>query len=495
MKPPVLPVSAILILIMFGFLPSASVSSANSTTSVSLTSSANPVVSYQFVTFTATVSGSNGSVPDGELVAFLVNGNAIFTNTTTAGVATVSTAFSPAGSYQVIASYAGDASNSASNSTVLVETVNLIPTAVSLTSSANPSFSGEHVTFTATVSATSDIVPEGDSVTFLDGSSVIGTSATSSGNAIFTTPSLIVGSHNITAAFSSDGTFAASTSSPAISQVVNALSIPAIPSVTATAISSGTITVSWTPSYSAAGYNIYGSTSASGPFTLVGSTAGSSFDSTGLIPNTTYYFEVSATNGAGTSGLSSQVSATTLLGGKATSCSNLWSCNFTLTVGSATGFVNIHSGSVSFRLPGETNTTNAGNVYSITYTQRGYYHVTGKFVTTDVNTGKVVKFVTDVWITARGHSGRGVGVTYSLHNGTITYTLTGQDPTATTVACNPSNFAAGHSTTCTVTVTQDRLHQSSDRYRLIRSGVLRNFQRRWDVHPIVRQLFRGVPDQ
>ena len=432
-------------------------------TAVSLSSSANPVVSYRFVTLTATVSASNGTVPDGDLVTFFVNNSPRFTNTTTAGVATMSTAFSPAGSFQIIAWYQGDASNSPSNSTALVETVNLIPTAVSLTSSANPSFAGEPVKFTATVSATNDsYIPDGDIVTFLDGGSVIGTSATSYGSATFTTPSLSVGSHNVTAAFSSDGTLAASTSTPAISQVVNALSTPAVPAgVTANAISSGTIAVSWAPSYSAASYGIYRSTSAAGPFTLIGSTAGSSFDSTGLTPDTTYYFEVTAANTAGTSGLSSPVSSTTLLGGKATSCTWLWPCNFNLTDGNAAGFVKFIGASVSFELPGETTTTNTGYVGSITYTPHGsYYHVIGKFVATDASTGQVVKFATDVWIIATGHAGRGGGITYSLHNGTITYTLTGQDPTTTTVACNPSSFAAGHSTTCTVTVT-DNTHSAN----------------------------------
>jgi len=453
MRLPVLPVSTILILVMFAFTQSISVASATSPTSVSLTSSANPVVSYQFVTLTATVSGPSGAVPDGESVTFFVNNSPWFTNTTKAGVATMTTAFSPAGSFQAIASYAGDASNPASNSTVLVETVNLIPTAVSLTSSANPSFSGQSITFTAAISAGGIYVPDGDGVTFLDASTVIGTSTTSSGNAIFTTSSLSAGVHNITAVFSSDGTLAASKNS--ISQGVNALSTPATPSgVTATGLSSGTIRVSWAPSYSAASYSIYSSTSASGPFTLIGSTGRSSFNSTGLNPHTAYYFEVSAANSAGISASSSPVSATTLLGGKATSCTGLWPCNFTLTDGSVTGFVKFNGASISFELPGETTTTNAGYVGSITYSPQGsYYHVIGKLMATDASTGQIVKFATDVWILATGHSGRGGGVTYSLHNGTITYTLTGQDPTTTTVSCNPSSFAAGHSTTCTVTVT------------------------------------------
>ena len=85
----------------------------------------------------------------------------------------------------------------------------LVP-ATTLTSSTNPSASGQSVTFTATVAPNSG-TPTG-TVAFLDGTTQLGTGALSSGTATFSTTSLSVGSHSITAVYSGDGNFASSTS-------------------------------------------------------------------------------------------------------------------------------------------------------------------------------------------------------------------------------------------------------------------------------------------
>ena len=57
----------------------------------------------------------------------------------------------------------------------------------------------------------------------------------------------------------------------------------------------------WTPSTSAAGFNIYRSTASAGPFAKINSTlvAGASFADGGLNPNTTYYYQISAVNSVG----------------------------------------------------------------------------------------------------------------------------------------------------------------------------------------------------
>jgi uncharacterized repeat protein (TIGR01451 family) len=81
-------------------------------------------------------------------------------------------------------------------------------TATGLVSSANPSSGGQAVTFTATVTGLS---PTGI-VTFKDGSTVLGTGTLASGVASFTTSSLSVGSHSITAVYAGDATNAPSTS-------------------------------------------------------------------------------------------------------------------------------------------------------------------------------------------------------------------------------------------------------------------------------------------
>ena len=95
-------------------------------------------------------------------------------------------------------------------------TVTVAPTAATtttLTSSPNSSTSTLPVAFTASVSAGSG-TPTG-TVTFLDGSSTLGTVALSSGSATFTTSGgLTTGRHAIQAIYSGDGTFTGSTSAP-----------------------------------------------------------------------------------------------------------------------------------------------------------------------------------------------------------------------------------------------------------------------------------------
>ncbi|WNG43115.1 exoglucanase [Archangium minus] len=82
----------------------------------------------------------------------------------------------------------------------------------------------------------------------------------------------------------------------------------------ATATSSSQISLSWTGSAGATGYNIYRSTSPSVAVTAanrVGTSTTTSFSDTGLTPNTAYYYKVTAFNAALESAASNEVSATT----------------------------------------------------------------------------------------------------------------------------------------------------------------------------------------
>jgi N-acetylneuraminic acid mutarotase len=86
----------------------------------------------------------------------------------------------------------------------------------SLTSSANPATAGSNVTLTATV------VPNSASgaVTFMDGGVPLATVSVGKGGiATFTTSSLSVGSHTLTAAYSGNATYGGSTSL-AVTQVI-----------------------------------------------------------------------------------------------------------------------------------------------------------------------------------------------------------------------------------------------------------------------------------
>ena len=68
----------------------------------------------------------------------------------------------------------------------------------------------------------------------------------------------------------------------------------------------------WPASSGATGYNLMRSTTNGGPYLLIGSLAVTSYSDIDVIPGTTYYYVVSATNSAGSSGDSTQASAVPL---------------------------------------------------------------------------------------------------------------------------------------------------------------------------------------
>lgn len=89
--------------------------------------------------------------------------------------------------------------------------------------------------------------------------------------------------------------------------------IPAAPTgLTATAVSSSQINLSWNASSGATSYSVERSATSGGTFTqIVSGLASPSYSNTGLSSSTTYYYRVKATNSAGTSPASAQASATT----------------------------------------------------------------------------------------------------------------------------------------------------------------------------------------
>jgi hypothetical protein len=98
----------------------------------------------------------------------------------------------------------------------VTQVVNQVSTTLSLTSAPNPSIFGQSVTFTATVSP----VAASGTVTFTEGATVLGTGTLASGVATFSTTSLPVGSHVISATYGGNSTYAGSTSNT-VTQVVN----------------------------------------------------------------------------------------------------------------------------------------------------------------------------------------------------------------------------------------------------------------------------------
>ena len=91
---------------------------------------------------------------------------------------------------------------------------------VKLTSSPNPSKSGEPVTLTASLTSVIDVPPpNGESVTFMQGTTVLGTASINGGVAQLTTSTLPVGTDVITAEYAGDANFANGTSK-LVNQVV-----------------------------------------------------------------------------------------------------------------------------------------------------------------------------------------------------------------------------------------------------------------------------------
>jgi hypothetical protein len=171
-----------------------------------LTSSANPSVFGQAVTFTAAVSSAGGT-PTGN-VTFRSDGSPLGSPVgLTGGLATLQISALPSGTHTVTADYGGDA-NLAPSTGSLTQTVNKAPTTTALTSSINPSRSGQAVTFTATV-ASAGATATG-TVTFANDANTLGTVSLASGQATLTTSALAVGDHTITATYTGDTNLLAS---------------------------------------------------------------------------------------------------------------------------------------------------------------------------------------------------------------------------------------------------------------------------------------------
>src|SRR3989441_933927 len=195
-------------------------------TTTTLSSSPNPSIVDQTVNFVATVVAQNGGSPSGT-VTFKDGANTIGTasvvtcNCASRGTATLPLSTLGAGTHTITAVYGGDVTFTGSTSSAITQTV--LPktaTTTTLNSSLNPSYVGQSVTFTAAVS------PSGASgtVTFYDGTTILGTgSLNSSGQVTFSTSTFPAGPHSITASYNGNTNFPIS-SSTALTQTVNKFS-------------------------------------------------------------------------------------------------------------------------------------------------------------------------------------------------------------------------------------------------------------------------------
>jgi hypothetical protein len=183
-----------------------------SATTATVTSSLNPAVAGQAVTFTGKIK-SSASIPTGT-VTFLDGTTKLGTGTLSSGAVSLQTSSLTAGTHSITVSYAGDSSFKTSVSSALTETVSsasAAATAATVTSSLNPALAGQTVTFAGKISSSGG-TPTG-TVAFLDGGTQIGTGALSSGVAKLQTSSLTAGTHNLTVSYTGNTSFRASISS------------------------------------------------------------------------------------------------------------------------------------------------------------------------------------------------------------------------------------------------------------------------------------------
>jgi len=177
------------------------------------------------------VVASNGVAPTGALT--LHDGvTAIATqNVLPTGSYAFSTSTLAVGTHTLTVAYAGDANNAAAASNPLIVIVQQAPTTTSLATSINPQVVGQNVTLTSTVTSVSPNLT--GSISFQDGATLLGSvSLNASGTAVFTTSSLVFGSHNLTAVYSGDTNHAISTSPGVSEQIVQSASAALTSSVT-----------------------------------------------------------------------------------------------------------------------------------------------------------------------------------------------------------------------------------------------------------------------
>ena len=162
----------------------------------------------QTVIATATVTGL--SLTPAGTVQFTVDRSN--TNVTlSGGVATLSLPSLSAGAHTVSAVYTSSNGYLPATASSVILTVGKTTPAVILTSNLNPTLAQSAITFTAKVTSAAGTPTQ--TVTFLDGTTTIGTGTLSGGVATLTISTLAAGTHSITAAYGGDANFATASSS------------------------------------------------------------------------------------------------------------------------------------------------------------------------------------------------------------------------------------------------------------------------------------------
>jgi len=226
-------------------------------TTLSLTSSVNPSVFGQRITFSANVSvvAPGGGGPSSGTVTFFDNGTMIGSGALGDGPAIFSISTLAVGNHPITATFGGNASFNGSTGTLTgtPQVVNKANTTTVLTTSASPSTFGQSATLTATISPQFGGSPSG-TVTFKSGTTVIGSPvAVSGGTAVLITTALLGGTQNLTAVYSGDTNFTTSTSAPVSFTVNTATSTTLLTTSASPSTFGASVTLTATVSSAAAG--------------------------------------------------------------------------------------------------------------------------------------------------------------------------------------------------------------------------------------------------
>ena len=198
-------------------------------TSVALISSQNPSLVGQPVTFTATVTNNDGTALTGltGTVTFLNGSTPLCSSVAISGggVARCSTSTLPLGTSDITAEYSGDPNDEANTSNVVAQVVEQTPI-LTLAVAPNPAVVTTPVTLTFTAAAPagpSTGTPTG-TVMFLDGTTPLSAalSLPASGVVTFSTTTLTLGTHNLSAAYSGVAPNASGTSNVVIETIQQA---------------------------------------------------------------------------------------------------------------------------------------------------------------------------------------------------------------------------------------------------------------------------------
>jgi len=238
---------------VFVFTPEASAPVATAT---SLSAAATHATSGQAVTFTATVAPKSGSGVPAGTVAFSDGSTQIGTaSLNSSGSAVFDTSGLAIGSHSISAAYSGDANFASSTSAAVSVTISApakTATTTSVSASATQLTLGQNVTFTASVAPQTGTGVPTASVTFLDGQAQIAAVTLNGGTASFSTATLAAGTHTITAAYSGDSNYAASTSAASTVTVTTAAAADYSLTMSSSSLSvaqgsSGSLTLTVTP--------------------------------------------------------------------------------------------------------------------------------------------------------------------------------------------------------------------------------------------------------